>query len=227
MPVPSSDRADTNCREAVRLRRLTDLGMLEIACDDGRRTLVLSGELDLASSWRLDCPLLQIGADGARSFTLDLSGLTFIDSSGVRAVLAARGLCAARGCEFEVVPGPAHVQRVFEMSGHIDHLPFRSQGATEVAEAQCRGTVHPEKQPPSGLRRAAPLSARRQPPHPEGGSPVARSRAGTAPVVLAPGSAGGPAQSSRGDPIPRRASPLRRSPAPTSAQSPDIILDAS
>src|SRR5437879_79441 len=105
MSVPPSDRGDTKGRDAARLKRLAHLQVLEMACDDGRRTLVLSGELDLASSWLLDCPLRQIGADGTRSFTLDLSGVTFIDSTGIRAVLAARGLCAARDCEFMLVPG--------------------------------------------------------------------------------------------------------------------------
>jgi anti-anti-sigma factor len=134
MSAPSRDRAETNGRDAARLRRLVDLGVLEIVRDDGHRTLVVSGELDLASSWLLDCPLLQIGANRPKSFTLDLSGLTFIDSTGIRAVLAAKGLCAAHECRFVVIPGPAHVQRVFEVSGLSDRLPFTSQGAGAAPE---------------------------------------------------------------------------------------------
>src|SRR2546427_1611500 len=130
MAVPFSDRGDTDDRDEVGLKRLANLRVLEMACDDGSRTLVLSGELDLASSWLLDCPMLKISTDGTRSFALDLSGLTFIDSTGIRAVLAARGLCAARGCEFGLIPGPAQVQRVFDVSGLLDHLPFRSHGAS-------------------------------------------------------------------------------------------------
>jgi anti-sigma B factor antagonist len=128
MSLPSGDRGDTKVRIGPRLKRLADLRVAEISRDEEGRTLVLSGELDLASSWLLDCPLRRIGANGTRSFTLDLSGVTFIDSAGIRAVLAARGLCAARRCEFMLVPGPAQVQRVFEMSGLIDHLPFRNHG---------------------------------------------------------------------------------------------------
>ena len=124
-------------RDAAGLKRLAHLEVLdEMACDDGNRTLVLSGELDVASSWLLDCPLLKISADGTRSFTLDLSRLTFIDSTGIRAVLAARGFCAARGYEFMLNPAPAQVQRVFDVSGLLDHLPFRSHGASVgVAES--------------------------------------------------------------------------------------------
>ena len=41
MPVPSSDRGDTNGRDAPRLKRLADLQVVEVACDDGQRTLVV------------------------------------------------------------------------------------------------------------------------------------------------------------------------------------------
>src|SRR4051794_16176909 len=107
MPVPSRDRDDTNGRNAIPQRRLANLRIQELGSDDGHRTLILSGELDVASFWLLDRPLREIGANGAKSFTLDLSRLTFIDSSGIRTVLAARALCAARGCEFMLIPGPA------------------------------------------------------------------------------------------------------------------------
>jgi anti-anti-sigma factor len=132
MPDPWNDHGDTNVRDEVRLKRLTNLRLLEIASDDGHRTLVLTGELDLTSFWLLDLPLLQIGTHGAKSFTLDLSGLAFIDSTGVRSVLAARGLCAARGCEFILIAGPPQVQRVFEASGQIDQLPFKSRGSSDL-----------------------------------------------------------------------------------------------
>ena len=127
MRVPPNDRGDTNGRDEAHLKRLAHLRVLETVSDDGNRTLVLSGELDIASSWLLDCPLLKISTDGTRSFTLDLSRLTFIDSTG-------KGLCAACSCEIMLIPGPARVQRVFEVSGLMDHLPFRNRGASAVAE---------------------------------------------------------------------------------------------
>jgi len=129
MPTRSSDREGAKRTDAVRLKRLANLGVLNIACDDGQRTLILTGDLDLTSGWMLDCPLRQIGARGSRSFTLDLSGLTFIDSTGVRAVLAARGLCAARRCEFMLIPGPAHVQRVLELGGLTAELSISGREA--------------------------------------------------------------------------------------------------
>src|SRR5438093_2921082 len=62
MFVPFNDRGETDGRDAARPRRLANLRVLEMACDDGHRTLALSGELDVASFWLLDHPLLQIEA---------------------------------------------------------------------------------------------------------------------------------------------------------------------
>jgi anti-anti-sigma factor len=135
--------------------------VLEIASEDGHHTLVLAGDLDIASSWLLEHPLLKIRANGVKSFTLDLSGLTFIDSNGIRAVLAASGLCATRGCEFLVIPGSAQVQRVFEVAGLINRLPFSKRGAV-VAETSKRQGTTPGKQSLDRLAaRQSPLGASR------------------------------------------------------------------
>jgi anti-anti-sigma factor len=55
----------------------------------------------------------------------NLSGLTFMGSTGVRVVLLARELCERRGYEFRVIPGPANVQHVFKLTGVSDVLPFQ------------------------------------------------------------------------------------------------------
>jgi anti-anti-sigma factor len=60
---------------------------------------------------------------------LDLSQLGFIDSTGLHAVLTCRSLCQEHRCELSVVPGPGHVQRVFEITRLVDHLPFRRSDA--------------------------------------------------------------------------------------------------
>lgn len=90
---------------------------------DGSRTLQLEGELDLASVEVLQTALAR-PTDGTRALTLDLSGLRFIDSSGLHAILWARDLCEQNGFQFSLVPGPAAVQRPFEVTHLLDVLPF-------------------------------------------------------------------------------------------------------
>jgi anti-sigma B factor antagonist len=89
-----------------------------------RRTLVLSGDIDVASAPTLGGALAHVPMNRDTRLVLDLSRVTFIDSTGIRAIVVAQELCAQRGCEFALVPGRAHVQRVFEICGLLDHLPF-------------------------------------------------------------------------------------------------------
>jgi len=88
--------------------------------------LRLAGELDLAT-----VPVFEEAREalhGAYSaIVLDLSALEFIDSSGLRAVIAAQQLTEGAGARFEIVPGPPAVQRVFEVTGLDRQLSFRSR----------------------------------------------------------------------------------------------------
>lgn len=87
-------------------------------------TIRLAGELDIATAGRIEEELERAEASGARSIVLDLSGLTFMDSTGVRLVLSANARSRADSNRLSIVRGPASVQRVFELSGVDSTLPF-------------------------------------------------------------------------------------------------------
>jgi anti-anti-sigma factor len=91
----------------------------------GRRTLILTGELDHGSAPTVNATLLKRRGHGTNKMALDLSELTFIDSTGLRWVLSAKELAESHGYEFLLIPGPRHVQRFFELAGLLDVLPFR------------------------------------------------------------------------------------------------------
>ena len=88
------------------------------------RTLRLAGELDMTSAATLEAAVSRACSGSARSITLDLSGLSFIDSSGLAVIIHTSGLCSNRGCAFQLVPGPRAVQRLFELTGLDGVLPF-------------------------------------------------------------------------------------------------------
>lgn len=90
----------------------------------GRHTLTLSGELDLASAPELEDMIERACQESTHAITLDLSALSFIDSCGLRSILTARKLCEQRAQGFALVPGQPQVQRVFELTGLADVLPF-------------------------------------------------------------------------------------------------------
>jgi anti-sigma B factor antagonist len=96
----------------------------------GVRTFALAGELDLASTPLLRSMLGQIATDGVQRIRIDLSGLAFIDSTGVHALFGARNICLAHGYEFSLVPGSPSVQRIFEIAGLTTILPFEQQSAS-------------------------------------------------------------------------------------------------
>jgi anti-anti-sigma factor len=93
--------------------------------------LVLSGELDIASAQQLRSVILSLCGGAVNRLTLDFRKLTFLDSSGVQAVLFAKGLCHERGYDFFVIPGPTHVQQPFELCGSFPGLRFASNSEND------------------------------------------------------------------------------------------------
>jgi anti-anti-sigma factor len=102
---------------------------------DGCHRLILSGELDIASAQELRSVILWLCGGALNTLTLDFRKLTFLDSSGVHVVLFAKDLCHERGCDFFVVPGPAHVQRPFELCGPFPGLRFVSNSGNDSASS--------------------------------------------------------------------------------------------
>lgn len=88
--------------------------------------LELHGELDLGSVAALEAALVGICGSGPSSVTLDLRGLIFTDSTGLYAIISASKQCAELSCDFRLIPGPPAVQRLFELTGMLDKLPFVS-----------------------------------------------------------------------------------------------------
>lgn len=101
-------------------------GSLQISSElvQGAATLTLRGELDLASARQLEESLARIDEREPARITIDLGGLAFIDSSGLRALLLADARARDRGYELVLLPGQEPVQRVLEMTGALDVLRF-------------------------------------------------------------------------------------------------------
>jgi anti-sigma B factor antagonist len=89
-----------------------------------RHVIALAGELDLDGVERVTEELERAEASDARRIVLDLSGLTFLDSSGVRLIVCANLRSRADGDRLRLIRGSARVQRVFELTGVLDRLPF-------------------------------------------------------------------------------------------------------
>lgn len=87
-------------------------------------TVELFGEWDLAQQSATTDAIANALDRRPACLVLDLSQLGFIDSSGVHEVISTRKRCAAQATHLVIIPGPRAVQRVFEICGLIDFLPF-------------------------------------------------------------------------------------------------------
>jgi anti-sigma B factor antagonist len=74
----------------------------------------LNGELDMATAEDLS-QLLRTAVLECRPVVLDFSGVSFMDSSGLRALLQAAGLLSGNGSMVILNP-PAQVRRVLDIS---------------------------------------------------------------------------------------------------------------
>ena len=89
------------------------------------------GEVDIDTVDRIREQLENATATGARHVVLDLRDVTFLDSSGLHLALEADAASRAQGWEFGLIGGPADVQRVFDLTGSRERLPFLT--ASELA----------------------------------------------------------------------------------------------
>jgi anti-sigma B factor antagonist len=83
------------------------------------------GDLDMATVPQLDAELKAQSASGERLLVIDLGGLDFLDSSGLRLLLSWDAYARRDGISVEVVPGPPAVQRVFDVTGTAQVFTFR------------------------------------------------------------------------------------------------------
>ncbi len=95
--------------------------------DQGTPRLVLSGELDLASAEELEAHLKQLEASEPDVLVLDLRELEFMDSTGLRTVIAADARAKDRGGRLIVVRAPEEVDRVFRLTRMDQHLEVVDQ----------------------------------------------------------------------------------------------------
>lgn len=89
---------------------------------DGDRAFVSpAGEIDMATVGALRAQMTDLEQQGFARVVLDLRAVTFIDSSGLKLILDGM---SEKGAGFGVVPGPEPVQRMFEILGITDVIPF-------------------------------------------------------------------------------------------------------
>ena len=86
--------------------------------------LALDGELDVANAAEAQKRMLCLDLPRGSQLVLDLSELTFMDSTGIRVILQAEQHAAMHGAHLVIVRPPDSVMRVLELVGLDDQLDF-------------------------------------------------------------------------------------------------------
>lgn len=108
--------------------------ILEVETEEreGLVQIFLRGELDLSTAEKVEDELRRVEDDADQLLVLDLSGLTFLDSTGLRLMVTADQRARKTGRRLAVVKGPDTVHRVFT----ITKLDERLRMVDDVAELE-------------------------------------------------------------------------------------------
>ncbi|GAC1320520.1 MAG: STAS domain-containing protein [Thermoleophilaceae bacterium] len=90
----------------------------------GTVTLSLTGELDISTGERLQTDLSRIEMDSPSTIIVDLQGLEFMDSTGLRILIAADTRARSAGRRLVLVRGRDTVQRVFQATRLDERFEF-------------------------------------------------------------------------------------------------------
>lgn len=101
-------------------------GIVAVRHDDHTAAVSPAGDLDVSTSPRLLACIDELLAEGRSEITLDLQAVTFIDSSGLGALVKAHKR-AAPSSEITVIRARPHIQRAMEISGILRVIRVKSQ----------------------------------------------------------------------------------------------------
>jgi anti-sigma B factor antagonist len=96
----------------------------DVVDEPGRVRVAPVGELDLVTVEPLVRTIRELRRSGVEHLILDLRAVSFIDSRGARLAFDLHTEAAGDGLRLELVPGSPNVQRIFELTGSHDRLPF-------------------------------------------------------------------------------------------------------
>lgn len=99
---------------------------------DGCLTIFLRGELDHCAAQQTLQAIEELAEEYLpRACVLELSGLTFMDSSGIAVMLRAERLLRQSGASLALAQPPEQVRKVLEVAGLPRVIPLRGESEKE------------------------------------------------------------------------------------------------
>ena len=101
---------------------MIDFGLVDEAVDDTTHVVSLRGEIDAATAPRLGSRLFGLADEGIQGVVVDLSDVTFMDSTAIGVLLNALAHFSTRHTKMVLVCPTDRVLRPFEITGIAKHL---------------------------------------------------------------------------------------------------------
>ena len=111
----------------------------------GKRVVAAAGELDIVGAAQLLRAVAVLRRPVTSAVAIDLSALTFIDSSGINALRSAVRAANARGVGAIVAAPSQRVERVLELVKLADILPLEHSLADAFQRLDSDGSPEPRK----------------------------------------------------------------------------------
>jgi anti-sigma B factor antagonist len=89
---------------------------------DGASVVTPHGEVDMATAPALSEHLDEVIDRNRGHVVVDLTPVTFIDSTGLGVLISAKHRCDEAGRELRVVISQPNIRKVFEITGLTDHF---------------------------------------------------------------------------------------------------------
>ncbi|RKN71255.1 STAS domain-containing protein [Paenibacillus ginsengarvi] len=100
---------------------------------EGQCTVYINGELDLEAAAQMRAVMEPLVELCDRILTLNLQDLRYIDSTGIGILISVLKARHARGGPFTIEAVPAHIRKLFDMTGIT---PFLNLAGPSAAQAQ-------------------------------------------------------------------------------------------
>jgi anti-sigma B factor antagonist len=114
------------CAESLPVTERQDSSILLVEIDRNDvapvRRITVAGELDVLNVALLDNAVLELLHRRPRRIEIDLRGVTFLDSAGIRALLSCHNEARQRSCRLTLTDPHPMAYRVLEITELLDHF---------------------------------------------------------------------------------------------------------
>jgi anti-anti-sigma factor len=116
--------------------------VVDQVCDSATATvrMTMTGELDAITAG----PVHQVVLEALRQhrpthIELDVAGITYLDSAGIRALVLCQDDARHVGCDIAVINATAGIYRVLEITGLVDHFGMTPPAGDGTADHRTTG----------------------------------------------------------------------------------------